>query len=44
MIWTCPIITGSVLWAKNPPAARATFAALEAAATTLGSSIAIGTR
>ncbi len=43
-IWTCPIITGAVDCAWNPPAARATFAAFDAAATTLGSSIAIGMR
>src|SRR5579871_5888592 len=34
--WICPIITGSDVWARNPPVARATFAELEAAAMTLG--------
>ncbi len=38
----CPIIIGSVELAWNPPFCRAIFAALLAAATTDGSSIAIG--
>ncbi len=43
-IWTWPIITGALDWVEKPPAARTTFAEFDAAATTLGSSIAIGMR
>ncbi|VVC71809.1 Uncharacterised protein [uncultured archaeon] len=42
-IWICPIIRGAEAFAVKPPVARASFAALLAAATTLGSSIAMGT-
>jgi len=42
--WICPIITGSVLDVVNPPLWRAIFAAFDAAATTEGSSVAIGMR
>ena len=42
--WICEIITGPVSVAVKPPRSRAIRAALLAAATTDGSSIAIGTR
>ena len=42
--WICPIMIGPDVLAENPPRSRAIRAAFEAAATTLGSSIAIGTR
>ena len=42
--WTWAIITGSSAEQKKPPCSRATGARLLAAATTDGSSVAIGTR
>src|SRR3989337_2006598 len=42
--WICPIMIGPLVDAMKPPFARAIFAAFDAAATTLGSSIAIGMR